>query len=591
MQYTLDRFAAEIQAAIAATGLVAADQIELAEPKANVAADLALPCFRAAKQRGVPPPQLAQELVAALQFPADSLVSSVQAAGPFLNFTLNSAALARQVLQEVVQHGERYGSDDLGSARVAIVEYSSPNIARRMHVGHIRSTIIGQSINNILSFLGYRTIADNHLGDYGRQFGTLLAAIDKFGAPEGEGEEVLAKIEALYSRYNKLIDSSKEVDADDTDAESPDDEARAWSLRLEQGDPGARELWQWMVESTLQANQRNYDRLGVQFDTIHGESFYAPMLPDVLEEAQRKDLAERDPGGALAVKGLRDKNGKELPTFLLQRSDGGTLYLTRDIATIIYREREYHPAQMIYAVDQRQELHFRQVFALARALGYAQDTELIHIPFGTVFDASGQPFSTRKGNMLFLEVLLDEARDRARTVIEQKIGEGKTELTPEQIGEVAEIVGVGAVIYNDLYQDSKRNITLDWDRMLSFEGNSAPYIQYTYARCRSILREGGGVPDTFDAQQLQADQELMVIKQLARLPDVVRRAGESYAPYVVAEWLYTTAREFARFYHDLSVLKADTAELRAARLALVAATAQGLRNGLALLAIRAPERM
>lgn len=591
MQYTLDRFAAEIQAAIAATGLVAADQIELAEPKANVAADLALPCFRAAKQRGVPPPQLAQELVAALQFPDDSLVSSVQAAGPFLNFTLNSAALARQVLQEVVQHGERYGSDDLGSARVAIVEYSSPNIARRMHVGHIRSTIIGQSINNILSFLGYRTIADNHLGDYGRQFGTLLAAIDKFGAPEGEGEEVLAKIEALYSRYNKLIDSSKEVDADDTDAESPDDEARAWSLRLEQGDPGARELWQWMVESTLQANQRNYDRLGVQFDTIHGESFYAPMLPDVLEEAQRKDLAERDPGGALAVKGLRDKNGKELPTFLLQRSDGGTLYLTRDIATIIYREREYHPAQMIYAVDQRQELHFRQVFALSRALGYAQDTELIHIPFGTVFDASGQPFSTRKGNMLFLEVLLDEARDRARTVIEQKIGEGKTELTPEQIGEVAEIVGVGAVIYNDLYQDSKRNITLDWDRMLSFEGNSAPYIQYTYARCRSILREGGGVPDTFDAQQLQADQELMVIKQLARLPDVVRRAGESYAPYVVAEWLYTTAREFARFYHDLSVLKADTAELRAARLALVAATAQGLRNGLALLAIRAPERM
>lgn len=591
MHYTLDRFAADIQAAIAATGLVAADQIELAEPKANVAADLAMPCFRAAKQRGVPPPQLAQELASALQFPADSLVSSVQAAGPFLNFTLNSQALARQVLQEVTEHGERYGSDDLGSARVAIVEYSSPNIARRMHVGHIRSTIIGQSLNNILSFLGYRTIADNHLGDYGRQFGTLLAAIDKFGAPEGEGEEVLAKIEALYSRYNKLIDSSKEVDADDTDAESPDDEARAWSLRLEQGDPGARELWQWMVESTLKANQRNYDRLGVRFDTIHGESFYAPMLPDVLTETESKGLAERDPGGALTVKGLRDKNGKELPTFLLQRSDGGTLYLTRDIATIIYREREYHPAQMIYAVDQRQELHFRQVFALSRALGYARDTELIHIPFGTVFDATGQAFSTRKGNMLFLEALLDEAHSRARTVIEQKIGEGKTELTPAQIDQVAEIVGVGAVIYNDLYQDSKRNITLDWDRMLSFEGNSAPYIQYTYARCRSILREGGGQPATYDPAQLKADQELAVIKQLARLPETVRRAGDSYAPYIIAEWLYNTAREFARFYRDLSVLKADTPELRAARLALVAATAQGLRNGLALLAIRAPERM
>lgn len=591
MHYALDRFAADIHAAIVATGLVAADQIELAAPKANVAADLALPCFKAAKQRGVPPQQLAQELAAALDFPADSLVSGVEATGPFLNFTLNSAQLARQVLGQITEHGERYGSDDLGASKTAIVEYSSPNIARRMHIGHIRSTIIGQSLNNILSFLGYQTIADNHLGDYGRQFGTLLAAIDRFGAPHGEGEEVLARIEELYSRYNRLIDSSKEVDADDTDAESPDAEARAWSLRLEQGDPTARELWQWMVEATIKANQRNYDRLGVSFDTIHGESFYADMLPDVLAEAQAKGLTERDPGGALAVKGLRDKNGKELPTFLLQRSDGGTLYLTRDIATIIFREREYHPAQMIYAVDQRQELHFRQVFALSRALGYAQDTELTHVPFGMVLDAHGQPFSTRKGNMLYLEALLDEARDRARTVIEQKIGEGKTELSAEQINEVAEIVGVGAVVYNDLYQDSKRNITLDWDRMLSFEGNSAPYIQYTYARCQSILREAGGAPADYDPQQLQADQELAVIKQLARLPDAVRRAGESYAPYVVADWLYSTAREFARFYRDLSVLKADTPEQRAARLALVAATAQGLRNGLALLGIRVPERM
>jgi arginyl-tRNA synthetase len=412
MQYTLDRFAADIRAAIAATGLIAEDQIELAEPKANVAADLALPCFKAAKARGAPPQQLAQQLAEQLRFPADSLVGGVQAAGPFLNFTINPTQLSSRVLQEVAQHGQRYGSDDLGSAETAIVEYSSPNIARRMHVGHIRSTIIGQSINNILKFLGYRTIADNHLGDYGRQFGTLLAAIDKFGAPEGEGEQVLAAIEALYTRYNKLIDSSKEVDVDDADAESPDDEARAWSLRLEQGDPGARELWQWMVEATLQANQRNYDRLGVRFDTIHGESFYADMLPDVLSEAEAKGLAERDPGAALAVKGLRDKNGKELPTFLLQRSDGGTLYLTRDIATIVFREREYHPSQMIYAVDQRQELHFRQVFALARAMGYAQNTELIHIPFGMVLDASGQPFSTRKGNMLYLEALLDEATAR-----------------------------------------------------------------------------------------------------------------------------------------------------------------------------------
>ena len=591
MDYTLDRFAAEIKNALVATGAVTVDQIELAEPKANVPADLALPCFKAAKQRGVAPPQLAKDLATALDFTSTGLVGDVQAAGPFLNFRLNPSELVRQVLAEVEQLGERYGSDDVGQNKKVIVEYSSPNIARRMHVGHIRSTIIGQSLNNILSFLGHHTIGDNHLGDYGKQFGTLLAAIDRFGAPHGEGEEVLAKIEELYTRYNRLIGNTTEADPDDADAESPDAEARAWSLRLEQGDPGARELWQWMVGATIQANQRNYDRLGVHFDTFHGESFYAEMLPDAMAEAEAKGLAQRDPNGALVVKGLRDKNGKELPTFLLQRSDGGTLYLTRDIATIIYREREYHPSKMIYAVDQRQELHFRQVFALSRAMGYAQNVELVHVPFGTIFGPNGEPLSTRKGNMVYLEALLNDAKARAQSVIEEKINEGKTELTTDQVDEVAEIVGVGAVIYNDLYQDPKRNITLDWDRMLSFEGNSAPYLQYTYARCRSILREAGEFPAAYDPTQLSTDQELAVIRQLARFPDMVRRAGANYAPYIIADWLYPMAREFARFYRDLSVLKAATPELRAARLHLVAATAQALRNGLHLLGIRVPERM
>jgi arginyl-tRNA synthetase len=315
------------------------------------------------------------------------------------------------------------------------------------------------------------------------------------------------------------------------------------------------------------------------------------MLPTVIAKAQDEGLATREEGGALVVQGLRDPKGKELPLFLLQRTDGATLYLTRDIATVIYRETEYHPAKIIYAVDQRQELHFRQVFALVRAMGYAQNTDLVHVPFGTIFGPNGEALSTRKGNMVYLEALLDDAKARAKAVIEQKIAEGKTEFTPEQIDELAEMVGVGAVIYNDLYQDPKRNITLDWDRMLSFEGNSAPYLQYTHARCRSILREAGPFPAEYDPALLIAPQEQDVLKQLARFPATVRRAGEQYAPYVIAEWLFATAREFAQFYRDLSVLKAATPELRAARLHLVAATAQGLRNGLALLGIRAPERM
>jgi arginyl-tRNA synthetase len=588
MEYVLDRFEQEVRAAIAAAGLVPDELVVLEEPKANVPADLAFPCFRAAKQLSLPPAELARRLAEALSFPPDSLVGSATAQGPFLNFTVNPQTFARMVLAEVQQHGERYGADDSGGKRTVIVEYSSPNVAKRMHVGHIRSTIIGQAINNILSFLGYNTIADNHLGDYGKQFGVLIAALERFGRAEGEGEEALAQIEAIYSQYSRMIGGSGETD-DEPDV--LDDAARAWSLRLEQGDPAAREVWQWMVDTTLRSNARSYDRLGIHFDTQHGESFYADMLPATMAKAEDEGVASREPGGALVVQGLTDSQGKELPSFLIQRSDGATLYLTRDVATIVYREHNFHPERIIYVVEQRQELHFRQVFALTRALGYARDIDLVHVHFGTIFSANGEPLSTRRGNMVYLQAMLDEAQARARRTIEQKISEGKTAFTPEQIDELAEMVGIGAIIYNDLYQDPRRNITLDWDRMLSFEGNSAPYLQYTYARCRSILREAGSVPNQIDATLLSSEEELAVLKQLARMPDAVRRAGTSYAPYHIADWLYTTAREFARFYREHSVLNAPTTDIRNARLWLVAATSQGLRNGLRLLGIKSPERM
>lgn len=590
MEYALDRFEQQIRAAIAATGLLTPDQIELAEPKANVPADLALPCFRAAKAQGRNPAELATAVAGAIALPEGSLIGAVQALGPFLNFRLDPAQLAEQTLREVEAGGERYGADDRGAGQTVIVEYSSPNIAKRMHVGHIRSTIIGQALNNILAFLGYRTIADNHLGDYGKQFGTLLAAVERFGRPEGEGETALAQLETIYARYNRLIGSDADEESD-ADAVTLDDSARAWSLRLEQDDPEARELWQWMIELTKEANQVNYDRLGVAFDLQHGESFYASMLPTVMAKTEDQGLAVRDPGGALVVKELPADNGKLLPTFLVQRSDGATLYLTRDLATIIYREHEFGPKKIIYVVEQRQELHFRQVFALTRALGYGQNIELVHVYFGTIFGPNGEPLSARRGNMVYLQTLLDDADAQARAVVQEKIADGKTSFTPEEIDALAKIVGTGAVIYNDLYQDPRRNITLDWERMLAFEGNSAPYLQYTHARCRSILREVGDEAAGGDATLLTTDEEVAVLKQLAHLPEAVRRAGETYAPYHIADWLYGTAREFARFYRAHSVLQASSPELRAARLRLVAATAQALRNGLSLLGIQAPERM
>jgi arginyl-tRNA synthetase len=602
MEYVLDRFEQQARQAVVGTGKVPAALVELVEPKPNIPADLAFPVFRAAKELGMPPPQLAQELCGELTLSADTLVAAVAAAGPFLNFTLDAGRLMAQVLAEVEQGGEHYGADDLGAGKTIVVDYSAPNIARRMHIGHIRSTILGQAFVNIFRFLGYRVIGDNHLGDYGKQFGVLITAIVRDGRPAGEGEAALAALEQLYAKYNTLVDADPALD----------DEARSWSLRLEQGEPQARELWQWIVDLTLRVNQRQYERLGVRFDTAHGESFYSdkmePIIGKALEQgvafwSKAKGLAARegppdeDEDEAPQVEAGDDGEGMALavelpglPTFLLQRSDGGSLYHTRDVATIVFREKEYQPERIVYAVDARQSLHFRQLFALARALGYAEGIELVHIGFGTIFDAQGRPFSARKGNMIYLEALLNEAHARARAVVEQ----ASPELPEDEKDAIAEAVGVGSVIYNDLFQDPKRNITLDWDRMLAIVGNSAPYIQYMHARCRSILRraaEEGTGETPGDPALLTQPAEVGLAKQLAKLPRAVRAAGDRYAPFVIAEWCYETARATSSFYEHCAVLKAETPALRAARLRLVAATAQALKNGLALLSIRAPERM
>jgi arginyl-tRNA synthetase len=592
MDYALDRSEQQVRDAIIATGQVPAALVELAEPKPNIPADLAFPTFRAAKELKLSPPQLAQGLAAAVRFADDALIGAVAAAGPFLNFSLDTARLTEAVLEEIEELGPRYGSDDQGAGKTIVIDYSAPNIAKTMHVGHIRSTIIGQSLYNIFAFLGYRVIGDNHLGDWGKQFGVNLAAITKWGKPEGHDEDAIAKIDKLYMQYSAMAKAEKQQGII-----TLDDEARAWSLKLEQGDPTAHELWQWMIDLTMAANQPNYERLGIRFDHSYGESFYAPMSEEVIQETLAKGVAYRDESGAVVV-----DLGDNTPTFLLQRTDSGTLYHTRDAAAIKFRVREFQPEQIIYVVDMRQELNFRQLFGLARAMDYAPGVELVHIKFGTVFDQNGQPLSTRAGNMIFLDDLLNDAHRRARAIVEQS----SPELPEDEKDAVAEIVGIGAVIYNDLYQDPRRNITLEWERMLALEGNSAPYIQYMYARCKSILRKAA---ETTDDQKLEGatqwsvvgghssallrhPSERAVIKQLAKLPGAVREAGARYAPFVVAEWCYDTARALSGFYRDCPVLKAETPpELRAARLRLVAATAQVLQNGLALLGLRVPERM
>jgi arginyl-tRNA synthetase len=593
MEYALERFTAEVRAAIAATGKVRTDQIELTTPKPNIPADLAFPVFRAAKELGVAPPALAAELAAAIALGPDSLIGGVEAAGPFLNFSMDPRRLAAAVVGEIVAGGDAYGTQADGTGRRVVIDYSAPNIARRMHVGHIRSTIIGQTLVNIFRALGYTVIGDNHLGDWGTQFGTVIASIMRYGRPEAAGEAAMERLEAIYARYNGEMkaqaEQKEQAEAEGRPAPTfePDleDEARRWSLALEQGDPDARAIWQWCVDLTLAAAQRNYDRLGIRFDHAYGESFYEAMLPEVIAETLRSEAAYRDEDGSVVAE--LDK----LPKFIIQRKDGGTVYMTRDIATVKFRLSEFDPAQIIYVVDGRQELHFRQLFAIVRAMGYAQEVGLVHIPFGIITTPDGQPLSTRKGNMVYLESLLDEAVARARAVVEQK----SPELAEEEKAAVAEAVGVGAVVYNDLYQDPRRNISMDWSRMLATEGNSATYLQYSHARCRSILRraveQGFGDGAGAELGLLVHPSETRLLKHLARLPEALREAGARYTPFVIADWCYTTAREFGVFFEQCPVLKAETPELRAARLSLVGATATALKAGLGLLGIKAPERM
>jgi arginyl-tRNA synthetase len=574
VDYAIDRLVAEARSAILATGLVPAALIELEAAKAGVSADLAFPTFRAAKERGVAPARLAQELAATVRVTSGSLVGEVAASGPYLNVIRHVEQFAAAVFTDVERLGPRYGHDEIGAGRTIVVDYSSPNVAKRMHVGNIRSTIIGQALVNILAALGYRTVGDNHLGDWGKSFGILLLALEREGWPDGQGESLLVALERLYATYSTLAARDPALDQ----------AARDWSLRLERNDPLTRALAERAVVLTMHANRPSYDRLGVRFDHAHGESFYAPLLTGVVQEAIDKGVAHRDESGAVVV-----DLGGGLPTFLLQRSDGGSLYHSRDAAAIKYRVHEFAPAQIVYVVGAPQELYLRQLFALARALGYADGVDLVHVPFGLVMDTEGQALSTRRGNMVYLESLLDEAHARAQALVEQ----ATHELPANEREAIAEAVGVGAVIYNDLHQDPKRTITLEWDRMLAFQGNSAPYIQYMYARCRSILARAGadGAPTAADPALLVHPAESALVRQLARLPVAVRKAGAEYSPVVVAEWSYHTARALAAFYRDCPVVAAESASLRAARLRLVAATARTLRNGLALLGIKTPERL
>ncbi len=522
------------------------------------------------------PRELAQDVIAQLN-PAE-IPATWEIAGPgFINFRLDPDWLGKTILKAALE--SRLGIEPVAQAQTIVVDYSAPNIAKPMHVGHIRSTILGDVLTRILRFIGHTVVTDNHVGDWGTQFGMMIVGYRTLLDKDAYARDPLSEMERMY----KAIQAQTKTDAVVGDA------ARQELAKLQKGDAENTALWQEFMDISRRAFDRVYERLDIHFDHWLGESFYNPMLADVVADLRTKGIA-RPSDGAVCVFYDDDTNtGKELAErpFLIQKSDGAFLYATTDLATIKYRLETFQPDRIVYVTDGRQQLHFRQLFAAARRWGYTTDLE--HVWFGTILGEDGKPIKTREGEPVKLEALLDEAEERALGVVRDK----NPSLSDGEHTEIARVVGLGAVKYADLMQNRTADYRFSWDKLLAFEGNTAPYLQYVYARIRSIFRRGGleDWQPTADMEvRLHAPEEQDLAKQMIRLGDVLLEVERTYKPNLLAGFLYDLATKFNLFYQAHQVLKAPE-EQRPTRLLLCALTARYLKKGLELLGIETLEAM
>lgn len=562
-------FKAEIASAIAQTlDIDKNDVLEAVEiPPDKAMGDYAYPCFRLAKVLRKAPPLIAADLAEKIQLP--SFVKEVKVVGAYLNFFTDKSVFAETIISKVFAEKESYGKSKEGEGKNIVIDYSSPNIAKPFHVGHLRSTVIGNAIYKIYEFLGYNCVGINHLGDWGTQFGKLITAYKMWGNAEAVEKDGISELMRIYVKFHE--EAEKDPSLNDT--------ARAWFVKMQDGDEEAISLWKWFKAISLKEFERVYKTLDVSFDSYAGESFYNDKMAAVVEELKEKNLL-KESNGAMIV----DLEDAKMPPCLIIRSDGGTLYATRDITAALYRKKTYDFEKCIYVTAIDQNLHFAQWFKVIEKMGYDWYKNLVHVPFGLVSLESGK-LSTRKGNVVLMEDLLSEAVKKTAAIIEEK----NPDLPNKE--EVAKEVGIGAVIFDDLYNGRIKDIVFSWEKMLSFEGETGPYVQYTNARACSVLRKAEEEADgNVDFSLLTDDVTVEVIKLIASFNDKVKDAAERYEPSVVSRYLVDLAQAFNKFYHDNSILNAEE-NTRKARLAVVKAVSLVLTSGLALLGIKAPEQM
>lgn len=536
----------------------------LEQPKSSDLGDIAFPAFSLAKVERKAPQAIAADIVEKLD---TTYFEKVVATGPYVNFFLNKAEISGQVIKEVIKEGADYGQQDEGKNGNVTIDLSSPNIAKPFSVGHLRSTVIGDALSNIFRKLGYNTIKVNHLGDWGKQFGLLMVAYKKWGNRAAVEANPIDELLELYVRINAEIENDPSLD----------DEGRLWFKKLEDGDPEATELWQWFRDESLVEFNRIYDLLGVQFDSLNGEAFYNDKMDEGVQILEDKGLLKESKGASIV-----DLDDVNLPPAMIKKSDGATLYITRDIATAMYRARTYNFVKNVYVVGQEQSNHFRQLKAVLKKMGFDWSDDMIHVDFGLV-TKNRQKLSTRKGNIILLEPTLQEAISRAKAQIEAK----NPDLENKEA--VAHAVGVGAVKFYDLKTDRRNGYDFDLEAMVSFEGETGPYIQYAYARIQSILRKADFQPNPEANYSLNDAESWEIIKLLQDFARVVKRAADNFEPSLVAKYAISLAQAFNKYYAHTRIL--DDSPERDSRLALSYSTALVLKEALRLLGVDAPEKM
>ena len=536
----------------------------LEQPKSSELGDIAFPAFSLAKTERKAPQIIAADIAEKID---TAHFDKVVATGPYVNFFLSKAEISGQVIKEVIKDGADYGQQNEGNGENVTIDLSSPNIAKPFSVGHLRSTVIGDALSNIFRKIGYNTIKINHLGDWGKQFGLLMVAYKKWGSQEAVEANPIDELLKLYVRINAEIENDPSLD----------EEGRLWFKKLEDGDPEATELWQWFRDESLTEFNRIYELLGVEFDSLNGEAFYNDKMDEGIQILEEKGLLQESKGASIVD--LEDFN---LPPAMIKKSDGATLYITRDIATAIYRARTYNFVKNVYVVGQEQANHFRQLKAVLKKMGFDWSDDMIHVDFGLV-TKNRQKLSTRKGNIILLEPTLLEAISRAKSQIEAK----NPDLENKEA--VAHAVGVGAVKFYDLKTDRRNGYDFDLEAMVSFEGETGPYIQYAYARIQSILRKANFQPDAEATYSLNDPESWEIIKLLQDFGRVVKRAADNYEPSLIAKYAISLAQAFNKYYAHTRIL--DESPERDSRLALSYSTAVVLKEALRLLGVEAPEKM